>query len=331
MENLTIVFLIGIGVIVIMGFIIINNKMRQIKSEIMEAIINNTNSLNKELIDKLSLDGKIGVESMATELKYIQMINSTIEENKYKIGIECFKRLPQSFKLLNMLWEMHLKELDQANSFYDERELINNMKNLLNMFLNNCSMEDIDKVENIEKMLEEYSERNLLKLKDDEKSKFEAIIKMLKINYELLIKDVDNEDVLSALEDIDNRIDKIKLREYPDLNEEYKLISKGLINLFKDKSSNNKEVEEQDKYNLDAINDYKKALGVFNDNKGFFKDKESTIEEIVDIIGKWDNKYLYQTTQAYVSTIFMSIFGKLNNQEQYKITKMMISAKKKGL
>lgn len=267
------------------------------------------------------------------EKEYIKIITDEEKSKKLYIAMQCFNRLPKSYLLLKIVWNEIKYIIENANKGpLENRDYIADINRLIFVYSENCNVLDIKKTEEIMIEINEISQKIIEELKRDEVHRYELLIKSLEDNMELLSKDTDNTIVLNALEAIDNNIEKSRIILYPEINKKYEQLSEELLQMFKSDQPN--EISNQNKqneYNIHALQEYKRALNYFNKKKGAFQDMTNPVIAIVKIIGKWDNQYLYQTTQAYTNTIYMGIFSKLKADDQYKMTELMIKAEKVGL
>lgn len=307
-------------VVVIVQFLIIYNFIKS-----------STSRFKDELIHLLSKKSEETVSNNATEAEYIIVINNASKDTKQRVIESCFKRLPCSYELLNNLWVNLKKELENTSDLIHKRSLITKMDNYLKIYNDNASMSDIFKADWISMEIDNLSLGLIQEMKESERNFLVNIITMMEKNIELLEHDIEDESVILTLEELDGTVDRNRIKQHNDLLNRYKQVSNKLSELFASNVKVDDASQKQKVYNTEAMEAFRKALDTFNESKGILQDKENRVKQIVDLIGKWDNKYFYQPVQTYTSSVYMSIFSKLKNNEQFNISKLMIEISKKEL
>jgi len=270
------------------------------------------------------------------EKKYMESIENAHEDDKSTLIRHCFNRLPSSYNLLYFLWENQKVLIENASSTIMRRNLVIDMNNAVTLYRGKCNIEDLNKADYFFDELEKISDGLLVKLRNEQRDNVESQIKQLEENIERLSNDKNNEEIIKDLERLDNSLDKEFIESLPTLKARYKNCSESLISLFStDTSSDEEDSEKEKKYNFNAIDSYKKALQLFEEDTGLLEEnnfkKGIGLARLVELIGGWDNRYLLPSTMSYTNTIYGMIFSKLKKEAQLNMTKLMVKEKKKVL
>lgn len=264
------------------------------------------------------------------EQDYLSCINKASDNNKLTLTRHCFNRLPDSFPLLQRLWETTKEKLSEDIPPIIQREYIADINDAVTLYRKNCDINSLNKADSIVEELEKYSKNILDKLKEEEHMEMAKLVDKLESSIGRLSNNKENKELLKEIEKIDTKINKDRLENFPELKTRYDKCSSKLM-----ASLNNAHEEKSDKtkeyyYNKKAIDFHKEALDNFNSEKGVLN-KSYNLEKIVRLVGGWDSRYLYPSTLTYTNTVYMSIFSKLKPHDQFRITELMIQAKQKTL
>ena len=277
-------------------------------------------------------------DNKSIEKCYLSTIKKSMDEEHLFIAQHCFNRLPSSFNLLNKLWELINKELENEKDPIIQRQILVEMDNYLTRYRNQCEIADINKSNDISTEIDNWSKKVLSSLSALENESFNATIMGLESKITKLVKS-NNEDkqIIEEIQKIDSAIDKNRLENFPELNDKYQELSTRLTEYFTkiDLQKNNNLGTSEKKYNNDAIDCHKKAYEKFDSDTIMFKGnnfkKGKQLNELVNLLGGWENRYLLSSTLIYTSTIYNAIFSKLKNNAQLEISKLMVEANRREL
>ena len=277
-------------------------------------------------------------EKKSIEEYYLETIKKSKDEERLFVTQHCFNRLPNSFNILEILWKIINKELENEIDPIIQRQILVEMDNYIIRYRNQCEIANINKSNNISTEIDNWSKKVLASLSKQEIESFNATLIGLESKITKLVKSK-NEDkkLIDEIQRIDSAIDKNRLENFPELNNKYHELSSTLTDFFKkiDFQQNNNIDSSEKKYNKDAIACHKKAFEMFDKDTGFWKEDNfktgKRLKELVNLLGGWDNRYLLSSTLTYTSTIYNAIFSKLKNNAQLEITKLMVEANRKEI
>ncbi len=288
-----------------------------------------------ELLDTVNNQFK---KQMEAEQDYLIAINMSSDSNRVNIIRHCFNRLPSSFALLEKLWAVQKKQLEEIDDAQYRREIIRDMNNAVTLYRQSCLIAYIDKADSIVESLEKHSESVMKDLRNKEKNGLLALIKQLQVCVKKLESNSNDKTAIADIESIDAAIDKVRLNTFVDLSKKYKLATEKLLSIFQSDSKGGAKKNDDKKekqYNLNAIANHKDALAKFNKDNEFMEEnnfkKGLKLDELVSLLGSWDLRYLYPSTISYTNNVYNHIFSKLKPDSQLKITELMVKMNKKPL
>jgi len=342
MELYLLIFIVVMSVIVVVQNLLLAKSHRNtndfIRNDIKNSFSDTENRINEmtaavrnELVRCLGKESEIDRETLATEIQYLEVISAANKEDKKRLIDICLHRLPGSYKLMCLKWDYFISFINNTNVIVEQRNMIAEIDRCIKEFYNNAPIDIVFKVDGMREELDRISTEFIKTLKNTEYKFMENTLELMEKNLELLKNDSQNASVLEVLEKLDKDVDRDRLNMHEKLLARYQNISKVLSELFANDQNSKENDQDQIKYNADAMKAYRNALEKFNESKGLLQDKDNRVKKIVDLIGTWDNKYLYQPAQTYTASVYMSIFSNLKNNEQFEISGMMINAKKKEL
>lgn len=268
--------------------------------------------------------------------QFLSYIEKAPEDRKYYITRHCFNRLPASYDLLNLLWNMYKETISESMPTILQRDMIQDMSAAITLYRQECGIEDIEKANSISEELEELSSEVLERMRKEGRELVKRQLFQLQKLTGILSNDPDNKEVLRKLEKLDNSLNKELIEAIPELHAEYSKTSDKLVSIFTREKDGQKDIEKKEQaYNLKAIKNHKKALEMFEADTGLSKENKfksgTGLQKLVRLIGGWDNRHLLPSTISYSNTIYGTIFSKLKKEAQLSITELMVHEKKKAL
>ena len=277
-------------------------------------------------------------EKKSIEEYYLETIKKSKDEERLIVAQHCFNRLPNSFNILEILWEIINKELENEKDPIIQRQILVEMDNYIIRYRNLCEIANINKSNNLSTEIDKWSKKVLASLSAQEIESFKATLIGLESKITKLVKSK-NEDkkLIDEIQKIDSAIDKKRIENFPELNNKYHELSSTLTDFFNkiDSQQNNSMDFSEKKYNEDAIACHKEAFEKFDSDTGLLEENNykrgERLNELVSLLGGWENRYLLSSTLTYTATIYNAIFSKLKNNAQLEITKLMVEANRKEI
>lgn len=304
------------------------------KNKLISSTINSTFSEFGLKISGLEkkLDSVLRDKTSELESSYVELINNASPEMTFLTIQHCFNRLPGSFVLLKKLWEHIDARLNSENiDPIIQRQLVQVMDDAIEFFEAKCNIKMVYLAEPLRYALNERSEKILKSLADLEKRRFDSAINLVSQKLHML-KNADAKDkdkVIEDLQKIDATIDRDRLEKYPEINSKYSSLSEQLVDYFNTTKSTEEDIATKN-YNKRCIDSHQKAYDLFDANTGLFEENDykngKKLDNLVALMAGWDNRILLPATIVYTSMIYGSIFSKMKNKAQLRMTESMIKA-----
>lgn len=333
----------------------IRSFINQIENSAKESIekqsvlISKTKLIYEDLNEKLNSqkanldENNILVKKLSNQLENTFEENSSVwdetieraenEEDKLRLLKAAFYRFPKKRIYVDQIRAILEPKCISNKNLLIRREAIVILENVFNQFINHCKNEDFKYAKDFKESIQYANEVLLEEIDNLHQSNIEEQLSLMK-KYLNEFDAIKNSSVaekhLLKIEKADQSINQKTLKRFPELQKEYKAISKQIIDILrKDKDQRNQKelIDENNK----AIENAKEVLALFDDegfltkilNRTKFDNQE--LKKLVRLLNPEKPELLIPSTIQYIKLAENTLFSKLNSKEKESFTRLMVN------